>query len=554
MTKPNSVFRSDERQVFRGELLRPAEPRVAIIGAGFSGIAAAVSLARTGIRSFTVFERNAQVGGTWADNVYPGAEVDTPSVLYSFSFAPRVWSRTHVRQQELQSYLDDVVDAYDIRPHMVTGVEVDRVEWIEEIQAYRVSTADTSLGEFEVVVSAVGFLNIPRHPDWPGIKSFRGPRIHTSRWPADLDLTGKTVAVVGTGSTSAQVVPSIAGQAGKVLVFQREPGWVLPKADREYTPEERDALSSRAAQRVNRTLMLLRREKAQYRNSTWRPGTPQNAAAEAAARAYIQQVFGERPDLAEAVTPRYAFGGKRPVLSDAFYPALLEPNVELVPRSVARVTESGVVDSDGRSHDVDVLITATGFHTDFSFNFDVITRDGTKLTDLWKGEPYAFLGLMVPGVPNFFMMYGPNTNGGAIVTHLEAQARYVAAAVRMLMRTGAQQVEVRRGATRRFNDILQGRLAGAAFTNANNYYKTPSGRIVTQWSDGAIAYSVLTQLFRRVVWRTKRSTTGASTRGAAGTVERGSLHRHPIGALKTLRRRVSVLNRVDTGGVWTTPE
>lgn len=475
---------------------------VAIIGGGFSGIAVAIELKKAGIEGFTVYEKSASVGGTWWDNRYPGAEVDTPSVLYSFSFAPWNWSRTHVRQAELLDYLECTAESHGLRPHLRLNTEVQRVEWIEERQQYEVTLGDGSVERHHVVVSAVGLLNVPRYPNWPGMESFSGPKVHTSGWSPDLDVSGRTVAVVGSGSTAAQLVPALSEAAAKVLMFQREPGWILPKGDRAFTQEEREALNSRAAQRLVRYGMLWRREKAQYRNASWRPGTPQNTAAEQGARRYIARVFKDRPDLQQAVTPTYPFGGKRPILTDDLYPALLKDNVLLIPRAIESVTETGLVDALGEEHPADVLVMSTGFASDFHPTFDIIGRHGKKLVDLWGGEPQAFLGILVPGMPNFFMMYGPNTNGGAIVTHLEAQAHYIVAAVRHLQRTGSSALEVDSRAHRIFNELVQKRLIGTSFENANNYYKSASGRVITQWSDGAMIYTALTRMLRRFVWRT----------------------------------------------------
>ncbi|NKX55881.1 flavin-containing monooxygenase [Arthrobacter mobilis] len=476
---------------------------MAIIGAGFSGIAAGIKLKEAGIENFTIYEKSPNVGGVWWDNRYPGAEVDTPSVLYSYSFRPWRWSRTHVRQAELLEYLEAVVDEYGLGRHIRTRCEVESAVWNEDRQRYTVLLKDGRVERFEAVVSAVGLLSDPRYPDWPGLEDFAGPRFHTSRWDHTVDLSGKTVAVVGTGSTAAQVVPSIAPVAGQVKMFQREPGWVLPKGARDFTTSERAAMNSHAAQRIVRAMMLMRREKAQYRNASWRPGTPENAAAEKAARTYIDTVFAERPDLREAVTPGYPFGGKRPILTDDFYPSLTRENVTVVPRAVSRVTKRGLVDAGGQEHEVDILVMSTGFKSDFVSTVEVIGRDGRSLNEVWNGEPQALLGIMTTGFPNFFMMYGPNTNGGAIVTHLEAQADYVVAAIKLLARGRASSVEVRDSVSQWFNSVIQQRLAGASFEGASNYYKSATGRIVTQWSDGAIVYSVLTKLLRRAAWKTR---------------------------------------------------
>jgi len=503
-----------------------ASPRVAIIGAGFSGIAAGIKLKQAGIDRFTIFEKSPNVGGVWWDNRYPGAEVDTPSVLYSYSFKPWRWSRTHVRQAELLEYLESAVDEFGLGGHIQTRCEVESAIWNEERQRYTLILKDGRIERFDAVISAVGLLSDPRYPDWPGLEQFAGPKFHTSRWDHTVDLSGKTVAVVGTGSTAAQVVPSIAPVAGKVTLFQREPGWVMPKGAREFTATERGAMNSHTAQRIVRTMMLMRREKQQYKNAAWRPGTPENQAAEAAARGYIDTVFADRPDLREIVTPKYPFGGKRPVLTDDFYPSLARENVTVVPRAVTRVTPRGLVDAQGQEHEIDVLVMSTGFKSEFVSTVEVVGRGGRSLNEVWNGEPQALLGVMTSGFPNFFMMYGPNTNGGAIVTHLEAQADYVVAAIKLLARGAASSVEVRDSASQWFNSIIQQRLAGASFEGANNYYKSSTGRIVTQWTDGAILYSLLTKLLRRVTWKTANIVPGA---GLASEVASAARAPEPTG-------------------------
>ncbi|MFI5623354.1 flavin-containing monooxygenase [Nocardioides sp. NPDC051685] len=487
----------------------------AVIGGGFSGIAAAIALRKQGCQ-VTLFEKSSSVGGTWWDNTYPGAEVDTPSVLYSFSYAPWRWSRTHVRQAELLDYLQRVTERFGLSESLRLGVTVERVEWIDTAQCWEITLTDGSISRHQIVVSAVGFLSQPKYPDWPGLEEFGGRVVHTARWESDLPIEGRKIAVVGSGSTAAQVVPGLADMGAELLMFQREPGWVLPKGARPYTDEERWALNSSIAQRISRYLMLYRREKSQYRNAAWRPGTPQNEAAESAARKYIGTVFADRPDLAEAVTPSYPFGGKRPVLADGLYPAMLKDNLTLVPHAVERVTRDGVVDKRGVEHKIESLVLATGFHTDFHTNFDVVGPHGTKLADAWGEEPEAMLGIMVPGFPNFFIMYGPNTNGGAIVTHLEAQASYIGAAARALGRRGATRIEVKERPVKMFNAWLQRRLEGTSFEGANNYYKSPSGRVITQWSDGAIIYTLMTRLLRRGTWRFGRTLESAQPDENAG--------------------------------------
>ncbi|WP_166875148.1 NAD(P)/FAD-dependent oxidoreductase [Salinibacterium sp. ZJ450] len=479
-------------------------PRIAIIGGGFGGIGVSVLLKKAGIDSFEVFEKSPNIGGVWWDNRYPGAEVDTPSVMYSYSFEPYRWSRTHVRQAELLEYMEYVAQKHDIIRHVHTNTTVERADWSDKAQQYTVTFGDGSKRQFEIVISAVGLLSDPRYPTWPGLDTFEGEKFHTSRWDHSIDLADKKVAVVGTGSTAVQIVPNIAAIADKVTLFQREPGWVLPKGAQTFGPVEREALNDPIAQRLVRWGMLIQREKSQFRNAAWRPGTPQNIAAERAARAYVAKVFADRPELADLVTPSYPFGGKRPILTDDFYPSLLRDNVELVPHAVDSVTPNGLVDMSGTHHDIDVLVMSTGFKSSFASTFNLTGDKGIDLHSTWAGDDKAFLGIMVPSFPNFFMLYGPNTNGGAIVTHLEEQCRWVVAAIKHQIRNRFSALYVDEAISEAYNVILQDRLKGTSFDGVNNYYAAPSGRIITQWSDGAIVYGLATRLLRRVAWRGKR--------------------------------------------------
>lgn len=484
--------------------LKRPHPRIAIIGGGFGGIAVSVLLKKAGITSFTILEKSDDIGGVWWDNRYPGAEVDTPSVMYSYSFEPWRWSRTHVRQSELLEYIHHVADKHGLNSHVRTRTEVRRVDWSDSAQLYTVTFADGSTEKFEIVISGVGLLSDPRYPTWPGLDSFEGAKFHTSRWDHSVDLSDKTVAVVGTGSTSAQVVPNVAVLAKKVVMFQREPGWVLPKGAKTFTQRERDALNDPIAQKIVRWGMLIRREKAQRNNAAWRPGTPQNTAAEKAARAYIAEVFADRPDLAEIVTPKYPFGGKRPVLTDDFYPSLCRENVSVVPHAVESVTPDGLIDVTGATHKIDVLVMATGFKSSFASTFDATGEGGVDLHSTWNGDATALVGVMTPSFPNFFMLYGPNTNGGAIVTHLEAQAKYIVSAIKHIIRWNLSSLTVDKSITEKYNDVIQKRLSGASFDGANNYYTSASGRIITQWSDGALAYNLATRVLRHVAWHGRR--------------------------------------------------
>ncbi len=487
---------------------RSQGPSVAIIGGGFAGIGAAVKLAKAGLREFTIFEKSEGIGGTWWENRYPGAEVDVHSQLYSYAFHPHDWSRTHARQAELQRYLEDVVDGYGLRTHFRLSTSVEEVAWDDDAKGYVLRTADGETKTFRAVISAVGMLNIPNYPTWPGLDGFAGPKLHTARW-RPIELAGKTVAVVGTGSSAVQVVPSIAGVADHVTLFQREPGWVLPKPDRDLSDDERARLRRRGAQRRERLRQFWLIEIGQMFGSLHRPGTKINSIAESRCRTYIVAVFADRPDLAEAVTPKYPFPGKRPVLTKDFYPALLRDDVELVPHAVASITATGVVDVRGVEHPADVLVMATGFQpANYLASYRVVGRAGRTLHEFWNGEPQAFAGITVPEFPNFYILYGPNTNGGEIISALQRQAEFAVRSIKRLRDENVSAIEVRPWFYRRYNRWIQGAIAKTVWVQANNYYKSPSGRVVTQWPYGATIYTAVTKLLGRVSEKVHRVQVG----------------------------------------------
>jgi cation diffusion facilitator CzcD-associated flavoprotein CzcO len=480
-------------------------PHVAIVGCGFAGIAAGVKLRQAGIETFTIYEKSLDIGGTWRDNTYPGCEVDTPSSLYSYSFTIPGWNRTHAKQADLRKYLEQVVDEYGLRRHIHTGIGVETAVWDDATHTYTLQLDDGTTTSCHVLISAVGFLNVPRMPEWPGLHTFRGPAFHTARWEHEHDLTGKRVAVVGTGSSAIQIVPEIAQIAERLLLFQREPGWVMPKGERDYTPEQQEALRDPRRWRQERFQQLKRIEKNLWRAGTYRPGAKAHTAAESICLSYINKQFADRPDLREAVTPKYPLWGKRLIFASTFYPALKRENVELIPRGVTRVTETGVVDVDGVEHPVDVLVVATGFQpTNYLAHLEVIGRGGQSLHDYWAGEPSAFLGITVPGFPNFFIMYGPGTNGGEIVWMLERQAEYAVRVVRRMMRAGVTAVEVKRAWAKAYDRWLQWTVRNTAWTVSNNYFKTGSGKIVTQWPYSPLVYWAMTKSLGRWSERTRR--------------------------------------------------
>lgn len=477
-------------------------PRVAVIGAGLGGIATAVKLKKAGFDDFSVIERSAGPGGTWWDNTYPGCEVDVPSRSFSYSFMSSYdWTRNFAGQRELQKYIEEVIDRFGLRPHLRLNTAVTRVEWNDDEARYDLHLATGDVEPYNLVVAAVGMFSEPNYPTWPGLDEFQGPKFHTARWEHEHDLSDKRVAVVGTGSTAAQVIPELAKSVRELLVYQRQPGWVLPKGARDYTAQERAKY---------RRLPLLGKwerlrwniEERRVETDGFEVGSKYNAELLRLSREFLHEEITD-PELRASLTPDYPWGCKRIVIASDFYKALTRPNVTLVPHAVERVTPTGLVSDDGEEREVDVLVMSTGFRPYAALNqLPVTGPGGVALQDLWAGDPRGFLGITVAGIPNFFMLYGPNTNGPPAIGMLEQQADFVTRIARRMRRTNAAVVDTPKSAMDHWVTWIDGRnhkLQSAGFAGCTNYYFAPGGRNVTQWPSSWVQYAALTRLLSRFV-------------------------------------------------------
>ncbi|MEM9350595.1 MAG: NAD(P)/FAD-dependent oxidoreductase [Pseudomonadota bacterium] len=474
----------------------PRRFRVGIVGAGLGGVGAAVHLLKRGHSDIEIFERSERPGGVWWDNTYPGCSVDIHSHAYSYSFMRYNWKRTHAMRDELQQYVEDTVDAFDLRDKIHLNTEVSEIRWDDDNDLYRMKFGDGTVKEFEVVISAVGFLINPKYPTWPGMDAFKGRMMHTSRWDHGLDLAGKRVAVVGTGSTSAQVVPGIAGDVGELLVFQREPGYVAPKNAREYSPFENFLYSYvPGAKRLSRFRAFAR---ATIRNRGFdETSNRQQSNKEICLKNINDNV--QDPEVRKQLTPDYPWGCKRQIESTDYYPTFNRPNVTLVPRAVERLTEDAIIDVDGTEHKVDVIILATGFETtNYLSSIEVYGEQGLSLKEAWKRRAAAFVGVTVPRFPNFFILYGPNTHGGySVIAQLECAARLAARYVRKMKRRGWARVDTPQTALDNYLKWLDEkfRTAGSAMiANCNNYYTNEAGDNVTNWPLPNVHYDIATRV------------------------------------------------------------
>ena len=470
--------------------------QVAIVGAGFSGLGMAIRLKQAGIDDFVVLERAGDLGGTWRDNTYPGCQCDVESNLYSFSFAPNPnWSRLFPLQQEIWDYLERCADRYRLRPHLRFDEDVTGAEWDQAGKRWKVTTRGGELTA-TYLVGAVGGLSDPKLPDLPGLDEFEGACFHSARWPASLDLRGKRVAVVGTGASAVQIVPRIQPQVEKLYVVQRTPTWIMPHRDRPVRP------IAKAAYRVLPWLQQSVRAAVYWWRESFvaafmRPRA--GSLAERLALHHLEKQVAD-PELRARLTPQYAIGCKRIVISNDFYPALQEPNAELLTGGLKALQRRSLVMADGTEREVDVVILATGFLiTDLPFAHHVRGREGVVLADRWKGSPQAYRGTTVAGFPNLFLLLGPNTGLGhtSVVIMIEAQIKYVIGALAHLRRTRRSVLDVRPEAEDAYNRDLQERLKDTVWNSGGckSWYLDESGRNAVIWPGMTWRYIRLMRTF-----------------------------------------------------------
>lgn len=470
--------------------------RVAVIGAGFSGVGAAIALGRAGIDDVVVLEKEAALGGTWRDNTYPGCACDVPSALYSFSFAPKPdWSRFYATQPEIERYLHDVAAAHGVLPRIRCGVRVEGARWDEGEGRWLL---DTSEGEWsaQILISATGPWHEPLIPALPGLDRFAGPAFHSSRWDHAVDLAGKRVAVIGTGASAVQFVPAIASKVQRLHVFQRTPHWVLPKPDRPLMRSEH-ALMRRfpSLQRALRGALYYGFEGVGMGMRHPRAMRQLQRIGELHLRRTIRD-----PRLRRALTPDFTLGCKRILMSNEWYPTLGRDDVELVPSAVTEVHERSVVAADGRERAVDAIVFGTGFHIlDPPVAQLVRGRHGRTLAEVWRGSPRGYKGTTVAGFPNAFVLLGPNLGNGhsSATIVIEQQMAYVVDALRTMDAHDLAHVEVRADVQARFNARVDEALRGSVWNAGGcaSYYLDENGRNSFMYPWSTVRYRRQTRRF-----------------------------------------------------------
>ncbi|MDE2163721.1 MAG: NAD(P)/FAD-dependent oxidoreductase [Alphaproteobacteria bacterium] len=465
---------------------------VAIIGAGFGGLAMAIALKKAKRTAFRVFEKAPDLGGTWLFNRYPGIACDIPSFLYSFSFAQNPdWSRSYSSGAEIWRYMKRVADDNELYPYLQFNSPVSSAQYDEIARLWRVTLGAGETVWARTVVTGTGALHVPSLPDIKGLEDFEGPKFHSAEWDERFDPVGKTVAVIGTGASAIQIVPSIAGKARQIYLFQRTPAWIVPRFDRPTSAVAKAFFRHvPLLQTLYRAFVYTRMELRAIAFTVWPLLMKQ---LEKPARAYLDAAVLD-PELRAALTPSYRIGCKRVLVSDDFYPAMNRKDVMLVTSPIERIEQDSIVTADGVRRPVDAIVTATGFRvTDWLPGVTVIGRGGRDLTAEWRngGAARAYYGITAEGFPNLFMLLGPNTGLGhnSIIFMIEAQTRYIMRCLKWLWSGEADSVEVRADVQRSFNAWLNARMRRTVWlTGCRSWYLNPDGTNSTIWPSFTLSY------------------------------------------------------------------
>ncbi|KAK5045942.1 hypothetical protein LTR84_008728 [Exophiala bonariae] len=493
------------------------EANVVIVGGGISGMCTAIDLiARNNCRNFIILEKSGGVGGTWRDNKYPGCCCDVWSHLYSYSFEQNSdWTREYPGQEEILEYLMRVAQKYELYRYVRFNTAVDSARWDDASKKWKttVSVQGGKDAEFtntytissDFLVSAVGQLNVPRLPDIDGLGEFKGKLMHSARWDWSYSLRGKKVAIIGNGATAAQIIPEIVKEVDHLTIHQRTPNWVIPRLDAAIAPWKRSLYKWVPYVRQRKRADMMDFREAFY-DAVFDKTSPTSQFIEAMSKEHLQAQLKDRPELQEKLQPTYAVGCKRVIITDDYFPVFLRDNVKLETGKIDRITANGIV-TDGKEEEYDLIILATGFRTvEFMHPIEITGKAGRTLSSIWKEGGQALYGVAVESLPNFGMLYGPNTNLGhnSIILMIEAQSRYINAMIKEVIAAKSSGDDLvitpKPSRVKEFNDEIQSELEKSNFADpgCNSWYKMKeSGKITNNWSRNVVAYQ---KLLSQVDW------------------------------------------------------
>lgn len=469
-----------------------------IIGAGFAGICAAIKLKQAGMNDFVILERNPHLGGTWWDNAYPGAACDVESHLYSYSFEPKPdWSRQFSPQEEILAYLENCASKYGVDKHIHFNCSVNKAVFDEQNGVWNVSISTAEVFTAPVLISCTGGLSQPALPQIAGIADYKGEKFHSARWDKKYDLKGKTVAVIGTGASAVQIVPTIAHEVKQLLLFQRTPPWILPKPDKTISSFRKWCYKNLPFTRKLYRGRLYWVHEVMAIGFTGSVGM-MKLVSKLASRFIKQSISND--ELRQKVTPNYIMGCKRVLLSNDYYPALQRSNVELITSHIERLNENGILTADARQHNVDAVVFATGFNAaEGVVVYEIKGRNNLDLNDAWQNGAEAYLGTAIAGFPNLFLVVGPNTGLGhsSMILMIEAQINYIMGAIQTLKKDGIKFMDLKKSVLQSYNDELQLKLAKSVWQKGgcHSWYQTKNGKNVTLWPGFTFTFMKQTKNF-----------------------------------------------------------
>ena len=470
---------------------------VAIIGSGFSGIGMAIQLKKASIDNFRIFERSQDVGGTWRDNTYPGCACDVPSHLYSFSFEPNPnWPRKFSAYNDIHAYLKRCFDKHQLDKNTVFGADISECIFDEHANQWVIKTSAGDDYRARFLVVGTGPLNKPVIPNFPGADTFTGKSFHSSEWDHDYDVSDKKVAVIGTGASAIQIVPSIADKVESLTLFQRTPPWIIPRWDRKISKFEQTLYKFLPPLRwLYRNLIYWYLEQS---GATFVTNLGVHKNVEKLARWHMKKAIDD-PELREKITPSYRIGCKRILLSDDYYPALNRDNVDVVTEGISKIATDGVVTADGSHHKLDAIIYATGFAaTDFVTPMHVYGLGGKELSQHWKHSAETLLGITTAGFPNLFFLIGPNTGLGhnSMVFMIEAQVNYIISCLKSVRRKNVSRLDLKPEVQQAFSGELQAKMEKTAWmSGCKSWYLSPDGKNYTLWPGFTVSYWMKTRRF-----------------------------------------------------------
>jgi cation diffusion facilitator CzcD-associated flavoprotein CzcO len=473
---------------------------VIIIGSGFGGQCAAINLIKRDIHDFRILERRTFMGGTWAQNHYPGAAVDVQSPLYSLSFEPYPWSQMFAEQKELNAYTQHVIDKYNLQDKTDTQTNVEKIEWNNNENLWDVHT-NSGLYKAKSIINASGPLSTPITPSFKGKDSFKGTSFHTNNWDKSYDYKNKRVAIIGSGASAAQIIPSIAPDVDKLHVFQRSPHWVLPRPDRTFSPFQQKLLANKTLYKILRVLIYWSLETRiigfKYSHILLK------LFAQKKAKRFIKKTIKD-PVLRKKVTPDYTIGCKRIILSNTLYPALCRDNTTLYDQSqgITEINETGIVTHDGQQVDVDLIVYSTGYDaTDGVISYPVVGKEGCTLASMWEEFPRAYLGTSMPSFPNFFIVTGPNTGIGhtSAIHIIESQMNYIMDVITTLKDGKHRTIEIKKDAEQSYTEMIHLEMKNTVWEKGgcNSWYQSNSGKVIAMFPGFSFRYRALTKKMNR---------------------------------------------------------